>query len=216
MRLSRRAACALTLAVALAGCGTLSPPIVRTHTIESAPGMLRKVAVVPFVPDPRLERATGATAVSASVAAELVTRFVAEALAKEGIAVVAPNDLVIAFEAAGRPLPRGDARALAELAAAQFGASAVLLGRVQRYREREGSARGSLRPASVAFDFELFSAPGGVMVYRAHFDHTQAALTADLFTAMRYPGGGSRWLSAAELASWGAKHAVEGMPGGLR
>jgi hypothetical protein len=217
VRLSRSSARRALLALALAaGCATVAPPVVTTQLFGTAPGIMRKVAVVPFEPDRKLDRGGDPTAVSASVAAELVTRFVAEALAREGSAVVAPNDLVIAFEAKGLPLPRGDARTVAALAAEQFGASAIVLGRVQRYREREGSAGGALRPASVAFDLELYTAPAGEKIYMAHFDHTQATLTGDLFGALRYPGGGSRWLSAAELGSWGAENAVKEVPGGLR
>jgi len=207
---------AFALALALASCVTLRAPIVTTQIWGTQPGLLRKVAVVPFEPDPRLERSTAPTAVSSAVAAELVARVVAEALAASGSEVVAPNDLVIAFEAAGTPLPRGDARAVAQLAAQHFGASAVVLGRVQRYREREGSSSGTLRPASVAFEMTVYTAPSADRIYVARFDHTQSALSNDLFGSIRYPGGGLRWLSAAELTRWGADHAIKEMPDGLR
>ena len=118
-----------------------------------------------------------------------------------------------------RPLIRlssADAPTVARLASEQFGASAVVIGRVQRYREREGSRGGSLRPASVAFDFEIHAAPSGAQIFTAHFDHTQVPLSSDLFGARRYPGGGLRWLTAAELASWGAEHAVAAAPAGMR
>lgn len=212
MRLAARRGAALTLLLA-AGCA-LSAPIVQSRVVMAAPGLLHKVAVVPFEPDPELEHGTDPAGVSHAVAAELVTRFVAEALAARGVAVVAPNDLVLAFEAQGTVLPRGDAAALAALAASQFGATAVVLGRVSRYREREGGARGALRPASVGFALSLHAAPGGATAYEARFDHTQSPLSADLFGALRYPGHGSRWLTAADLARWGAENAIDDVPGG--
>jgi hypothetical protein len=215
VRLTAPFCAALGLLVLAGGCLTLRSPIVQSQLVASSPGLLQKVAVAPFQPDRSLRPGSGPTAVSAAVAAELVSRFVAEALAARGVAVVAPNDLVLAFEAQGSVLPRSDAAALAALAASQFGATSVLLGQVQRYREREGSAHGALRPASVAFDIELYAAPSGQKIYLAHFDHTQPALSASLFDAIRYPGGGTRWLTAAELARWGADHAIAEIPGGM-
>ena len=43
------------------------------------------------------------------------------------------------------------------------------------------------------------------------FDETQVDLSADPARARRYPGGGLRWLSAAELAQWGAKAAAKAL-----
>jgi hypothetical protein len=203
------------LAAGMAACA-LSQPIVTTQVVATQPGLLKKVAVVPFEPAPGFRAGAGATAPSGALAAELVTRFVAESLTAHGIAVVAPNDLVIAFEGEGKVLPRGDVAAVSELAARHFGATAIVTGNVQRYREREGGATGAFAPASVAFDLTLHAAPAGAPIYRARFDHTQSTLSGDLFGAIRYPGRGSRWLTAAELARWGADNAIEEMPSGLR
>ncbi len=207
---------ALGLLLGLTGCSTLRPAIVQSRVIETRSGLLRRIAVVPFQPRADLQRGADPRAVSAADAADLVTRFVTETLAERGFEVVAPNDLLIAFEATGRVLPREDAAAVAALAAQKFGATAVVLGRVSRYREREGGASGSLRPASVGFELLLHAAPGGELAYAARFDHTQAAFSADVFVATRYPGNGMRWLTAAELARWGAGHAIDGIPDSLR
>jgi hypothetical protein len=204
---------ALTLLLAPLACA-LTSPIVQTQVMQVSPGLLRKVAVAPFQPDPAL-RPRSEPPVSAALAAELVTRFVAEALAARGIAVVAPSDLSLAFESQGMVLPRGDTAALAALAASQFGATAVIVGTVTRFQEREGGARGAMRPAAIGFHFTLHAAPNGAAAYRARFDHTQTALSDDLFGSLRYPGGGTRWLSAAELARWGADNAIDEMPSGL-
>lgn len=206
----------LGLLLGLPGCGTLRPALVQTRVAETHAGLLQRVAVVPFQPRADLEHGADPRAVSHADAADLVTRFVAETLAERGFEVVAPNDLLIAFEATGRVLPREDAAAVAALAAEKFGATSVVLGHVSGYREREGGAGGSLRPASVSFELMLHAAPGGELAYVARFDHTQVALSANLFVAARYPGGGTRWLTAADLARWGAGHAIDEIPDSLR
>ncbi|HVN41017.1 MAG TPA: hypothetical protein VMW19_22870 [Myxococcota bacterium] len=213
-RLSARAP--LALLPLLWGCNTINPPIVQSQVVKALPGLLAKVAVAPFLPDPTL-RGPGSDprGVSAADAADLVTRFVTEALTARGVAVVAPNDLVVAFEAQGIVLPRGDPAALAALAASQFGATSIIMGTVSRYQEREGGTRGALRPAGVAFSFTLSSAPDGTPAFRVRFDQTQTALSANLFTGLQYPGNGMRWLTAAELARWGADNAVAEIPGGM-
>src|SRR5262245_65431012 len=167
---------------------------------------------MPFYPTPELGRGLPAgSPISAADAADLVSTFVTDALRAQGFAVVDPNDLLAAFVAQGRPLPRLDAREAGVLAAREFGATAVLLGKVYRYREREGQALGALRPASVGSEMTLFQAPGARRVWSARFDETQQPLTADVFNAQRYPGGGRRWLTAAELARWGADAAAQAL-----
>jgi len=36
-------------------------------------------------------------------------------------------------------------------------------------------------------------------------------MTGNVLRARQYPGGGARWLSASELARWGAQRAVQRM-----
>jgi hypothetical protein len=87
----------------------------------------------------------------------------------------------------------------------------VLLGKVYRFREREGQALGASRAASVGYEVTLFEAPGGRRLWTSRFDETQQALTENIFNAQRYPGGGRRWLTAAELARWGAEGAAKAL-----
>jgi hypothetical protein len=101
---------------------------------------------------------------------------------------------------------------VAALVSREFGASSVVLGSVNRYREREGEALGARRPASVAFDFTLYTAPEGMRIWSARFDETQQPFSANPARIRQYPGRGSRWLTAGELARWGAERAVEAVP----
>jgi hypothetical protein len=173
---------------------------------------LGRIAVMPFYPTPELGRTLGeGSPIGAADAADLVSTFVTDAFRARGFAVVAPSDLLAAFVAQGRPLPRLDPREAGALAAREFGASSVLLGKVYRYREREGQAYGAQRPASVGFEVVLYEAPGGRKLWTSRFDETQRPLTEDLFNAQRYPGGGRRWLTAAELARWGADGSAQAL-----
>ena len=105
----------------------------------------------------------------------------------------------------------GLARAAATLAAREFGATGVLLGQVFRYRERRGEALGSSQPASVAYELTLYAAPQGRRLWSSRFDETQQALGANMLNLPRYPGRGTRWLTAAELARWGADAAAQAL-----
>jgi hypothetical protein len=100
------------------------------------------------------------------------------------------------------------------LAARDFGATSVLIGEVWRYRERSGQAMGSAEPASVAFEVTLFAAPDGRRLWQARFEETQQAPTANPLRALRYPGSGTRWLTVAELARWGASQVAQSLPNG--
>jgi len=142
-------------------------------------------------------------------AAALVTRIASEAFAAAGFEVIPPSDVAQIFEAAGQPFPSEDRAALAAAVAREFGATAVLTGTVHRYRERSGGDLGSTQPASVGLDLALYTAPGVRTLWTARFDHTQQALSENALVAPRYPGAGSRWLTAAELARWGLDIASE-------
>ncbi len=203
---------ALALAVACAQAGIGPRPVVAEQPFHVPTSSLGRIAVMPFYPVPELGRGLPPGSPSgAADAADLVAAFVTDALRAQGFAVVAPNDLLGAFVAQGRPLPRLDPSEAGALAAREFGASAVLLGKVYRYREREGEAYGALRPASVGYEMTLFEAPGGRRLWTSRFDETQQPITANVFNVQRYPGGGRRWLTAAELARWGADGAARAL-----
>lgn len=177
-----------------------APPVPPGHASKVPPTPSSSASPEPVDPAQR---------VAPSDAATLATRFVSETFAETGFEIVPASDLVRVIEAGGHMVPHGNPTALARLAAEEFGATALLMGRVDRYREREGGEFGATRPAGVGFELELYAAPSGRKLWSARFDHTQRALSEDVLRAPRYPGGGSRWLSAAELTRWGARQAAE-------
>jgi len=192
----------------LAGCPHMNPPVVKQQTVSSSGGSTRVIAVMPFATRQGLIPAGADVKLTADEVADLVANFMAEALRAEGIRVIPPNDLATAFLSEQRPVARRDPRAAAELAATRFGATSVVMGEVLRWRERKGEAYGTNQPASVAYEMTLYQTPVPRRLWSARFDHTQRTLTADPLTARKYPGGGMRFLTAAELARWAVRQSA--------
>ncbi len=184
-------------------------PVVPSQNIALSAEALARVAIVPFYPS-LPSNAPGASGSGATWEdAALVSSFLSEALAAQGVQTISPNDVEIAFTGHGTPVPRLDPEATAVRCARDFGATAVVLGRVLRWREREGSAAGSTRPASVSFEVTVYEAPTARKLWIGRFDETQQSITEAILRARQYPGGGTRWLSTPEFARWGASEVAK-------
>ncbi len=187
---------AALLGIAILGCAA-------TVVDRTLPGLaerrapIRKIAVAPLRAGP--EHATDA--------APLVSRRLAEALAERGLEVVAPEDVAHLTEVAG-----AGAVELAAAVARQFAADAVLVGEVTRWVEREGEALGSRRPAAVGVHVVLHGAPGGERLWEGTFDRSQQGMLDNVLLTPRYPGGGTRWLTAAEFAGFAARELAARVP----
>jgi len=174
---------------------------------------ITRIAVAPFQAAGSLAQApVSSTATPASVATTLVARYVTEAIAARGIRVVSAEDVALAFTVEGSAGERLVPRAVAEVVAVKFGADALLLGSVSRFVDRRGQAAGTLHPASVGFEVTLYTAPGAQKLWTGVFSETQQALSENILSTYRYPGGGMRWLTAEELAKWGAEETVLQLP----
>ena len=95
-----------------------------------------------------------------------------------------------------------------------FEGDAVLAGHIYRWQEREGTAIGVNRPASVAFDLHLIRPRDGAIIWRARFDKTQQSLSENLLDAETFFQSGGRWLTAEKLAILGLNRVLKNMPGG--
>jgi hypothetical protein len=205
------------VAILISACQTRTPMRIRPGPVVTASrdvrygDSLKKVAVMPFYPEVPTGRSIGGSKTVSPEGAALVATYFADALAARGVVVIAPSDLATAFTAKGLSVPRADPKAAAERAAEDFGATAIVLGRVTRWREREGSAAGATTPASVAFEITLYQAPGPRRLWSGRFDETQKSITEAILRARQYPGGGTRWLSTEEFARWGAQEVVKSM-----
>ena len=172
------------------GCASVAPELIEERRYRVMEASAATVAVLPFYPSAKLSRSVRPGDSSAWEAAALVTRFVTEAVAERRVAVIPESDVQLAFASEGQVTPRMDPSTAARLAAERFGATGVLLGVVDRYRERQGSSFGSFGSASAEFEVMLYDAPGGRKIWTGRFNQTQPELTTNLFTAARYPGGG--------------------------
>ena len=174
---------------------------------------ITRIAVVPFQATGRLAQMSGSTtSVTPDVATALVTRYVTEALASRGIPIVPADDVARALAMEASTGERLVPRAVAQVVATKFGADAMLLGTVARFDERRGQAAGATHPAAVGFEVTLYTAPGSQKLWNGVFAETQQALSANILSTYRYPGGGMRWLTAEELARWGAEETVLQIP----
>ena len=101
----------------------------------------------------------------------------------------------------------GEAARLRQLGEMVY-ADAVIVGRIQRYRERVGDEWGAKSPASVAFVLDLIDVRRGDVIWSSRFDETQKSLSENIFAIGEVGQRGIRWLSAAQLAQEGVKKAV--------
>jgi hypothetical protein len=193
-------------------CAAQLQPIVESRPIAPRDTSLKKVVVAPFAPGPSLGDSLAPGSAGPAETASAVAGFLADALGARGVSTVTPGQFGELPLSADNGAP--DPVAAAKLAADRFAATGLLLGTLQRYREREGSARSASSPASVAFEVTFYAAPSGRKLWVARFSETQHSLNERPLDASRYPGGGTRWLTAAELARWGADATVESLAAG--
>jgi hypothetical protein len=206
---------AIGLGLLFAGCAF---DTVRQETYpamrEKGGVSVTKVAIVPFGVRGDLARngPENSTATTGDVV-RVITRFVSEELRSRGVQLIPADDFAIALANAGidPSLPQ-NRRPVANLAAFAFGCDGVLTGEVMRFRDRTGQSLAASNPASVGFTVTLLDAPAARRLWSGTFEETQQALTENVFNARRYPGGGTRWLTAEELAKWGAQEMSQSMP----
>jgi hypothetical protein len=200
-----RPGAAFVLALTTAAC--IAPVVERTDHQESAEGAYRKVAIVPFHPWPTAARAGQGVGGPPPEAPPIVANFVAAALAARGVEVVSPEEVASALGLEVEPMRDLDPADLARFVKERFGASAVLVGEVFRYRDR---AAVGTRP-SVSFEVTSYATPQGSKLTTIRFDETQAGITERPSNVVRMPGSGTRWLTPVELSQWGADAAAEAL-----
>lgn len=182
----RALALAASLGLAL-GCAA---PISTQLRESQPPPTIRKLVILPFSSDP-----VAGAAADADAAAVVTTHFL-QAMTQESSFEIVPPD-----EAARVPGIHGPGGG--ELLRRQFGVDAILTGVVRRYVERTGGPGGTNQPAAVWFRLELRSTDG-VLLWSGIYDETQRALSEDLGSLDRAWQRGFRWVTAADLAGYGA------------
>jgi hypothetical protein len=133
-----------------------------------------------------------------------------------GYSLVSPGQARGAFSeilASDRGL-KLDALAMVREIGKAFGADGVLVGRIYRWQEREGTDYAISRPASVAFNLLLVRPADGAILWRGRFDKTQQSLSENLFDMSTFLHGGGRWMTARKLALMGLDGTMARMPKG--
>jgi len=95
-----------------------------------------------------------------------------------------------------------------------FGADAVLVGHIYRWRERQGTDFAVTYPASVAFDLNLIRPANGAVLWTAKFDKTQRSLCENILDIGTFLKGKGRWMTADQLGMLGLREIVKHMPPG--
>ena len=111
-----------------------------------------------------------------------------------------------------RYVRRGE-QEVATLIGKDLGVDTVLVGDVTRWREREGSALGARKPASVAFQAFLFRVDNGAMLWRTSFSKTQKPLSENVLEVENFLKGGATWQSSDTLARLGVEEVLRTFPG---
>jgi len=194
--------------------GVTRTPVVQQQTFSAQDGSLKLVGIMPFYPRPELARSLAGGELGPDDVAGLVSSYFADALRGLDVRVVPPSDMALAFTNKKRAMSRRDLQTAIEVTAAEFGLTSIVMGDVYRWRDREGEAYGSERPAGAGFEASLFETRTGRRLWRGRFDHTQRTITGNVLAASQYPGGGTRWLKVTELARWGARTSAQHMVDG--
>ena len=179
----------VTALVMLAGCG---PKYIETTAVAGLERQsLEPVMLIPFTAQSHAAGELRSAVVAEEAAGILTGRLHQKLLARKV--------KVLLWEGSG-PVPD-------EVTAREIGrertAPVVLVAVVIAYTEREGSAGGIRRPASVGFTLRLIRSEDGATLWTGRYHETQKALLDDLTTTGLFINRRGRWLTAQELAEDG-------------
>lgn len=191
---------ALILGALIYACGSTGGTLQSRPAGDLESRRIRRIAVLP----PSM--AAGAAPAAARFNAAQVARFTHAALVALPIWQIISESEV---REATVNLPPSSAEERLKRIGERVYADAVMMSRVQRYRERVGDEWGAKSPASVAFILDLVDVRRGDIIWTARFDETQKSLSESIFSIGSIGERGLRWLSADQLAQEGVKKAVE-------
>jgi hypothetical protein len=194
----------------VSACSTFAPPTVQSkRSTDLEARRIRRIAVLlpsGMAPEPRVQASsTLPPAGKEEELSELLARLVYSAMA------AMPNWQIVSdseVREVAQSLPPGTDMARLRKIGEMVYADAVIVGRVERYRERIGNEWGAKSPASVAFVLNLIDVRRGDTVWSARFDETQKPLSENIFALGQIGERGIRWLSAEQLTSEGVRKAV--------
>jgi hypothetical protein len=197
--------------LAAVACGgktneTLTAPEIEQYKIA-------RIAVLPLSVERRptlgQERGYAAPAPPLEAGEQLSDIFYRKLKNWEGIEVIPSYEVQSAMSLiAVRPLTRTDVISIGQ----KLGADAVLIGTVEVYKARSGSAMGLDRPqdaAEVGFTAQLINVKDGVAVWTGQYYERQRPANEDISGLLER---GPRYLSVAELANSAVDHILRKFP----
>jgi len=199
-------------------CSFGSQNIQTRHSTDIEGRRIRRIAVVPpssmsaeqKVKTPYTSPSPADTKTSEQDAADLLAKFVYSGMTSmPGWQIVGDSevrDVADSLEPMSEP---ARLRKIGEMAYAD----AVMVGRVQRYRERVGNELGVKSPASIAFVIDLIDVRRGDIVWSARFDETQRPLSENILGIGDIGQRGIKWLTADQLMQDGVKKSVAQLHG---
>jgi hypothetical protein len=199
-------------------CSFGSQNIQTRHSTDIEARRIRRIAVVPpsstsseqKAKTPYTSPSPADTKTSDQDAADLLAKFVYSGMTSmPGWQIVGDSevrDVADSLEPMSEP---ARLRKIGEMAYAD----AVMVGRVQRYRERVGNELGVKSPASIAFVIDLIDVRRGDIVWSARFDETQRPLSENILGIGDIGQRGIKWLTADQLMQDGVKKSVAQLHG---
>jgi len=194
----------------VSACSTFAPPTVQSkRSTDLEARKIKRIAVLlpnGTAPEQRVQATSTSTPPEKEVElSELLARLVYSAMAAmPSWQIVSESET---REVAQSIPPGADMTRLRTIGEMVY-ADAVIVGRVERYRERIGNEWGAKSPASVAFVLNLIDIRRGDTVWSARFDETQKPLSENIFAIGQIGERGIRWLSAEQLTGEGVRKAV--------
>jgi len=94
----------------------------------------------------------------------------------------------------------------------ELGAEAVVVGKIYRFIDRDGTDYSVRSSASVAFDVFLIRVEDGRVIWSGRFDESQRSLTENLFDIGTFMKRRGRWVTAEEMAIDGLNDLLETFP----
>ena len=194
------------------GCGLGPGNLNSKHSSDLEARKIKRIAVLSPAAMAKSQSKIPFTAASPADAraaerdpAELLSKLVHSAMASLGNWQIVSESEVREI---GETVPDSNETARLKTIGELVYADAVIIGRMQRFRERVGAEWGIKSPASVAFVLNLVDVRRGDIVWTAHFDETQKSPAENIFVLGDIGQRGVKWLSAEQLTESGVRKAV--------
>lgn len=193
----------------LTGCGPgtrvfVHPDIKNYH--------LERIAIIPFAEDDKeAEEGLLKSRRAEKGSGEKLTRILYEAMkTRSDIKIIPMEDVVMAAKEIVDKEGQLSIKTMALKVGKELKADAILIGSVTSFQERIGGSFGITRPASVGFEVDLYSVQDDKLLWKSGFYETQSSLTEDIGSLPLFIKRGGKWITADELARYGAEEVVRG------